>query len=309
MFIVLPVGVNYETNRYPVITFTLMGINTLVYLASLVFTATGGEETQAWIYEKLWLTPCCSAWYAYLTSMFVHAGFFHLLGNMIYLFLFGCCVEDVIGRWKFTIFYLLGGWLAEFTHIAATPGHFGSDIPLGGASGAVTTCIAGFLVLFSKQEIEFKYVGFFFFRFFAGEFTLAAWVVITFWFAKDLLFAALTFASETTGGGVAFAAHVGGFIGGLGMICGYKLLERKLSEEVPVAVWQPTFTPTRKTRELSEAELNETPAIFLSDDGVESGPFTTHQVRQMVSLGSISSEAFYWQDGMTEWSTIQDFSA
>jgi len=309
MFILLPVGVNYQTNRLPVVTFSLMGVNTLIYLASLIARGNGGAETELWIFENLWLTPAYSAWYTYLTSMFVHAGFFHLLGNMMYLFLFGCCVEDIIGRWKFLVFYLLGGLAAGFGHIAATPDHFSSDIPLGGASGAVTACLAGFLVLFSKQEIEFRYFGFFFLRVFSGEFSVAAWLVISFWFAKDLLFAALTFAAESTGGGVAFAAHVGGFLGGLGLIIPYRLLQRKAIAATPTSTWQPSLATTRPNREPAVAEPNEIPAIYLSDGGVQSGPFTTHHVRQMVSLGSISPDSYYWQEGMAEWSTIQDFSA
>lgn len=311
MFILLPTSVNYQTDRLPVITFGLMITNTLVWLGGLLYKLNGGETAEVWIYENLWLIPSESHWYAYLTSMFVHGGFFHLLGNMLYLFLFGSCVEDVIGRWKYLGFYLLGGLAAAFAHIAATPDHFASEIPLGGASGAVTACLAGFLILFSKREIEFKYFGFFFFRVFAGEFELAAWVVISFWFAKDLLFAVLTMMAETTGGGVAFAAHVGGFLAGLAMIALYKLIHRKTAaaDEAPsLAQWHPSMAGNLTARTGAELEADETPNIFLSDGGTESGPFTTQQVRQMLSLGSISPDTYYWREGMTEWATVQDFS-
>src|SRR5260370_542794 len=98
MFIVLPVGMNYQTQRAPIVTFTLMSLNTLVYLISLGFASSKGSDATIWIHEHLWLIPEDSTWFTFLTSMFVHAGFFHLLGNMLYLFLFGCCVEDMIGR-------------------------------------------------------------------------------------------------------------------------------------------------------------------------------------------------------------------
>lgn len=306
MFILLPVGVDYETNRLPMVTFSLMGANILVYLIGLA----GGEPTEQWIIENLMLTPGTSPWYAYLTSMFTHAGFFHLLGNMIYLFLFGACVEDTMGRWKFLLFYVLGGIAADFGHIAATPEHFTSEIPLCGASGAITACLAGFLVLFRNLEIEFRYFGFIFLRVFAGEFSLAAWIVISFWFAKDLLFAALTMAAKATGGGVAFAAHVGGFIAGLVLIGLYKLTPKKPEDDepnLPIPAWR-AFTPnTHPTLVGTEVEPNEAPTIFVSDAGVASGPFTSQQVRQMLSLGSISAEAHYWREGMTEWATVQDF--
>ena len=99
MFIILlPVGMNYRTERLPVVTFTLMGINTLVYLVSLIFFLATQGESDIWIFEHLWLIPSVSYPWTYLTSMFVHAGILHLLGNMMFLFLFGCCVEDMIGR-------------------------------------------------------------------------------------------------------------------------------------------------------------------------------------------------------------------
>lgn len=310
MFFLLPVGVNYQTNRLPLVTFILMGLNILIYVIGLIARFNGGDDAEIWIVEHLWLIPASSSWHAYLTSMFVHAGFFHLLGNMIYLFLFGCCVEDMVGRWKFLVFYLLGGLAADFGHIAAIGEHFQSEIALGGASGAVTACLAGFLVLFSRQEIEFRYFGFFFLRFFSGDFSLPAWIVISFWFAKDLLFAALSYAHESTGGGVAFAAHVGGFIGGLALVFLFKMTHRTSSEDSSAAEPPPALIPRPvSSTELPPEDLAETPSIYLCENGVESGPFNSHQIRQMVTLGSVSTEAQYWQEGMTEWSPIQDFSA
>src|SRR5262245_2972861 len=150
MFIILPVGMNYRTGRMPVVTFTLIGLNVVVYLVGLVFTLSQGKDAAIWIYQHLWLIPAQSTLHTYLTSMFVHAGFFHLLGNMLYLFLFGCCVEDIIGRWRFTALYLLGGFAAELVYIAATPDHFSSEIRMGGASGAISACMGAYLPLRSK---------------------------------------------------------------------------------------------------------------------------------------------------------------
>src|SRR5215471_4675287 len=121
MFIILPVGMNYQTDRRPIVTFTLIGLNVLVYLVGLAFTLSQGKDAAIWIYPHLWLIPADSSWHTYVTAMFVHAGFFHLLGNMLYLFLFGCCVEDIIGRWWFLGLYLLGGFLAQLTYIAGSP--------------------------------------------------------------------------------------------------------------------------------------------------------------------------------------------
>ena len=117
MFITIPTGMNYRTERYPVVTFTLIGLNTIVWLVSLIFRIVTHGDSQEWIYQHLWLIPAQSYPWMYLTSMFVHEGFFHLLGNMMFLFLFGSCVEDMIGRKRFTIFYLLGGLAAGLVYI------------------------------------------------------------------------------------------------------------------------------------------------------------------------------------------------
>jgi len=313
MFILLPVGVNYATQRLPIVTFIIMGINVAVYLITLFCGGFTDEDTAQWVFDNLWLTPSISHPHTYLTSMFVHEGFFHLLGNMIYLFLFGCCVEDVIGRWKYLAFYITAGIAADLTQIAAGPLHFASEIPSGGASGAVTGCIAGFLVLFSKREIEFKYFGLIFFRPVGGEFTLAAWIVISFWFLSDLFFAFLGHVLNPGKdvGGVAYAAHVGGFLAGLAMVGLYRVFNKQAVEEEAAAApkWDPSMI-RRAAMERSRVEAApvETPTIYITEGDSQSGPFTSQQVREMISLGSISAEALYWQEGMAEWSTVQDFA-
>ncbi len=102
--------------------------------------------------------------------MFVHAGIFHLLGNMIFLFLFGSCVEDLIGRVRFAVFYLVGGLVAELVFIAMSPEHFMTPNPMGGASGAISTCMGMYLLLRADADIEFKYFILLFVRFWVGEF-------------------------------------------------------------------------------------------------------------------------------------------
>src|SRR6185436_10323940 len=136
-YFIIPVGVDYRAQRYPVVTFTLMGINTLIYLISFYFWTSDTALYQWWM-DTFWLVPNNVSWWMYLTHMFVHGGIFHLVGNMVYLFLFGACVEDLIGRWRFLAFYLISGIVAALTYIALTPSHFESEIPMGGASGAIS---------------------------------------------------------------------------------------------------------------------------------------------------------------------------
>jgi len=97
MFFFLPVGMNYRTERYPVVTLSLIAINTLIWLISFICAICTDGDSQYWVYTHLWLIPAESHFWMYLTHMFVHSGFFHLAGNMVFLFLFGSCVEDVAG--------------------------------------------------------------------------------------------------------------------------------------------------------------------------------------------------------------------
>jgi membrane associated rhomboid family serine protease len=306
MFIILPVGMNYRTGRMPIVTFTLIGLNVLVYLVGLVFTLSQGKDAAIWIYEHLWLIPADSTWHTYLTSMFVHAGIFHLLGNMLYLFLFGCCVEDIIGRWRFTALYLLGGFAAELAYIAGTPEHFASEIPMGGASGAISTCMGAYLLLRAKVDIDFKYFGMIFFKVFSGEFSLAAWVVITFWFLKDVFFAVLSYYINEGGGGVAFGAHVGGFVAGLGLIALHKLFSPKKKKAEPKRTPMRVDLPSRAPAPAIVAAPTETPTLYVYEREAEYGPFNLFQIQQMMSEGRVANQALYWSEGMTEWRNISE---
>jgi hypothetical protein len=166
-----------------------------------------------------------------------------------------------------------------------------------------------YLLLRADADIEFKY--FYFFLFFgadSGDFTLPAWMAISFWFLKDLFWTVLGFFSEHTGGGVAFGAHVGGLLAGLGLIGIYQLLERWRGKTTADEIVKPgpirIQVPVR--REISPAE---TPTIYLHDGGVQSGPFTMFQIEQMLAIGSISQDTVYWSEGMTDWANVLELSS
>jgi membrane associated rhomboid family serine protease len=308
MFIILPVGVDYNARRYPVVSFTLMGLCTAVYLVTLGLAAEYGKAAYQWSFLHLWLIPEKSLWWTYLTSLFVHGGFFHLLGNMIYLFLFGACVEDIIGRVRFTVFYFVCGLVAEFAYIGMTPAHFASTIPMGGASGAISGCLGGFMLLQLRTQIDFKWFSFFFFRPASGDFTLPAWLVVSAWFLKDLAFAILTAAIHTSRGGVAFGAHVGGTLCGLGLISLEKLLSKgSLSpgqvSPKPLATRSAAGIGVRASGASTPAEPQD---IYLYMDGTQIGPFRLSQIRGMFALGSISEGTLYWKDGMEDWHAVEE---
>jgi membrane associated rhomboid family serine protease len=312
MFIAIPVGMNYRTERLPLVTFSLIGLNTLVWLVTLVCAISTDGESELWVMKHLWLIPAQSFLWTYLTSMFVHSGIFHLAGNMIFLFLFGSCVEDIIGRLRFIIFYLVGGLVADFVFIAMSPEHFMSSRPMGGASGAISACMGMSLLLHADVEVEFKYFFWFFFVYMrAGEFEIPAWVAITFYFVTDLFGAVTGMFSKHGGGGVAFGAHVGGFLGGLALIAVYKWLVRPQeaeSVESDLIIDPAAVMATSSVQPAPAPATSETPTIFLHYLARQTGPFTLSQVQAMLHSGAIGREAVYWSEGMSNWESVVDLS-
>jgi membrane associated rhomboid family serine protease len=147
-----------------------------------------------------------------LTSMFMHGGWMHLLGNMLFLFIFGDNVENALGRIRYLIFYLVTGVLASLTHVLSTFAFSGNPyIPSLGASGAISGVLAGYLVLFPRKQVRV-----FILRILT---TVPAIVAIGLWFVLQLISAfGVIGAGPQSGGGVAFMAHVGGFVAGLVLV-------------------------------------------------------------------------------------------
>lgn len=142
-----------------------------------------------------------------LTSMFLHGGWFHLLGNMWFLHVFGNNVEDVMGRFRFLLFYLLSGLAAAAAQTLAGPG---SLIPMVGASGAIGGVMGSYVLLYPRAGI----LTFVFLGIFARMMVIPAFVMLGYWFLIQLASGSL---SSGEGGGVAFWAHVGGFVAGLAL--------------------------------------------------------------------------------------------
>jgi membrane associated rhomboid family serine protease len=143
--------------------------------------------------------PHKSIYFALLLSMFLHAGLLHLGGNMLYLWVFGNNIEDRMGLVPFLLFYLLGGLAATFAHVALDPN---STVPVIGASGAIAAVMGAYLVLYPRARVHTAiFLGIVLFR------PIPAWVVLGFWFLSQ-------FIVDPTSG-VAWAAHVGGFVFGV----------------------------------------------------------------------------------------------
>ena len=153
-----------------------------------------------------------------LTSMFLHGGWMHLLGNMWFLWLFGNNIEDSTTRPRFLAFYLLSGLAAAMAQIMANPM---SEVPMVGASGAISGVMGAYLVLFPRVRVfTMVPLGFFFY-----QMALPAWVMLIYWMALQFFGGITSIVSEDGGGGgVAFWAHVGGFVAGVVLI---KVFERR----------------------------------------------------------------------------------
>ncbi|MDB6024929.1 MAG: rhomboid family intrarane serine protease [Verrucomicrobiales bacterium] len=290
MFVIVPVAVDYQARRYPVVTFTIIGLNFALYILSLVYLFSDRPDDP--LITHLGLIPEDKVWYTWITSMFVHAGFFHILGNMIYLFLFGACLEDMMGRLWYTLFYLGSGLLANLTQVLLTTSA-GADIPIVGASGAISACIGGFLIIMAKTKINFRWFFFFFFRLFNGEFWLAAWIVISFWFLVDFASLLLSLRFSHGGGGTAFGAHVGGTLAGCLTLW---LIRKKLPDFDSDVDDSAAYSPAQAGREAA--------IIYLSTAGNQVGPYSLSMVHEMISLGSVAPEAYFWKHGMAEWRPI-----
>ena len=154
------------------------------------------------------LAPCEFGglrWAALLTSMFMHGGWLHLIGNMWFLWLFGNNVEDSMGHLRFLFFYIMTGLVGALAHIFTDPD---SLIPTVGASGAISGVMGAYLLLYPRIKIETLFILFVFIKIIP----VPAWFVLGEWFALQLLSG---YTAPAVGGGVAFWAHIGGFVAGL----------------------------------------------------------------------------------------------
>jgi len=153
------------------------------------------------------------AWHTLLTSMFLHGGWFHILSNMWFLFVFGDNVEDSMGPVRFVAFYLLCGIAAVLAHIASAPS---SAVPVVGASGAIGGVMGAYAVLYPRAPVHLLVVlGFFFTRV-----VVPAYLMLGYWFLLQILGGIPALAAE--GAGIAFWAHVGGFVAGVVLVPAFR---------------------------------------------------------------------------------------
>jgi membrane associated rhomboid family serine protease len=223
----LPIRDNVPTQRFPVVTVALIVANIAVWFWEL-----GGRGLDEHVFRYSFYPcsvdpPCVGQlaalrdlpWYESLfSSMFMHGSWGHLLGNMLFLWIFGNNVEDAMGRARFLLFYLLGGLAASFAQLLVTilfATQVDESIPNLGASGAIAAVLGAYIVLLPRASV-LTFVGIFLVP-------IPAVLFLGFWFLFQLWLGSFSILQPQAGGGVAFFAHVGGFVFGLIAVSAFKV--------------------------------------------------------------------------------------
>jgi membrane associated rhomboid family serine protease len=227
-----PIQDSVHSRSVPVVTRALIFINVLVFFFELMLPPHGIDQ----IFYLFGIVPARFAhpdWAAYvgfpvdnywpiLTSQFLHGGWLHIVANMWTLWIFGGKVEDRMGPVRFAIFYLLCGAIAGFTHLLANPD---STVPSVGASGAIAGVLGAYLLFFPTARLIVMF-PILFFPFF---FEVPAIFYLGLWFFSQLFSGTLALAGPQQVGGIAFWAHVGGFVSGM-LLCGLFVRRRRQSQ-------------------------------------------------------------------------------
>jgi membrane associated rhomboid family serine protease len=223
---VIPLKDDVASSRVPVVTIGLIAMNVVAFLYQMSLQVAEYPQMSRAAQELVFefgVIPCrltggCTSPVDFpspiltiFTSMFLHGGLFHLLGNMLYLWIFGDNVEDTLGHGRFLLFYLVCGMAAAFGQTASAPA---SQVPMIGASGAVSGVLGAYLILFPYAGVLTLITFGFFFRIIK----IPALIVLGLWIVIQFVSGAITFtgALERGGeGGVAWFAHIGGFVAGI----------------------------------------------------------------------------------------------
>jgi rhomboid family protein len=213
---VLPLFDNVPVRRFPAVTYSLIAANLAVFVWEL--GARGSRVDHYAFYPCAVSGPCRGpatdhlAWpEGAFTGMFLHASWLHVLGNMLFLWIFGNNVEDVMGRVRFLVFYLAAGYAAALAQAWVTlhfSGVTAASVPTVGASGAIAGVLGAYFVLLPHARVVTLLFGFL-------PVPISAMFFLGFWFLFQLWQGGFSLTQPDAGGGVAFAAHVGGFVFGV----------------------------------------------------------------------------------------------
>lgn len=220
----IPIRDQIPTRRVPVVNYLLIAANIIVFV--LMWLAGAAQESIVYQFAMIPSNYTNGVDLGDIldvfTSMFMHAGLAHIAGNMLYLWIFGDNVEDRLGSARYIAFYLVGGVVASLAHLLTNPG---SQIPTVGASGAIAAVLGAYLVLYPQSRI----VTFIPLGFFMRLTVVPAIIVLGFWFILQLFSGFLSMGGSDVGG-VAFWAHIGGFLAGI-------VMAKVLTNRHPAPAW------------------------------------------------------------------------
>ncbi len=192
----------------PIVTIVLIVVNILVFL----FEFSLDDYTRNAFIALYGLTPEHFQITNIFTSMFLHGGWLHVLGNMWFLWIFGDNIEDILGHAKFVVFYLVCGVAAAMAQVAVSPD---SRVPMVGASGAIAGVMGAYMLKFPHARIQ----SILFVLFFITRIDVPAWLMLIYWFATQLFSGVGSIGyTQASQGGTAFFAHIGGFVAGMILI-------------------------------------------------------------------------------------------
>jgi membrane associated rhomboid family serine protease len=211
----IPLRDTIPSRRFPLVNTGLIALNVLVFLFESML---GVEQRELFVLnwglvpDRFWEVGGLTGWLPLFTSMFMHGGWWHLISNMLALYIFGDNIEDRLGPFRYILFYLFSGVAASAAHLVA---YSSSSLPTVGASGAIAGVLGAYLMLYPQARVLTLVPVFYFLRIVE----LPALIYLGFWFVSQVfngLFALSAAAFQS--GGVAWWAHIGGFVFGLGII-------------------------------------------------------------------------------------------
>ncbi|MEM8775303.1 MAG: rhomboid family intramembrane serine protease [Pseudomonadota bacterium] len=203
----LPIRDHNPSGRTPYVTYALMALNIFIFL-SYVPLFNEPAKLNAFFYEWAMVPAIVSQegqYYSIFSSMFLHGGWMHLAGNMLFLWIFGDNIEEEMGHVGYLLFYLASGVAAAVAHLVSAPF---SGVPTVGASGAIAGVMGAYLLLYPKARVDIL----FFIVIIIRIFTIPAWILLSLWFLLQIFAGA---GADPNGGGVAYWAHAGGFVAGV----------------------------------------------------------------------------------------------
>lgn len=246
---IFPIGTDRPLQRPTLINHLLVLLNIFAFCFVLVGTSLEGERWE-WVLDTFGLSRSHHPWWAFVSYTYVHAGIWHIIGNIVMLWVFGPCVEDRFGRIGYLAFYIASGTIAGLAHLAA------SEAAVVGASGAISGVTGAFLVLFPRTVVRTLV-----FFFIIGVFNIPALWFIGFAIARDLLGAGMG------GSNISYAAHFGGYA--FGAIVAFTLLATHVLKHEDYDLLY-MLRQIRRRREFSEAVRQSGQRIRGNDDGAKS---------------------------------------